>query len=305
MKADSVILELSNPELEQELLDAELRLREGESVLTTRAAQLESDVLNQEAAVQAVDADWKSAKLQADADRQLSEDKLIPAINLKRSLLREEQLGQRVEIEKQRLEKARQSTDAQLVSERARVEQLQALYHLRQKQFENLKVKAGIDGVLQQVPVEVGQQCSAGTNLARVARPDTLKAELRIPETQAKDVAVGQKASIDNRNAVAEGRVTRIDPAVQEGYVRVDVEFTGDAAQRRAARPVGGRHHRDRAPRRRPLRRPPRLWPGRQHHPALQAVQRRPVRRCASTSSSAAPRSTPSSSSAVWRRATG
>ena len=227
VKADTVILELSNPELEQELLDAELRLREGESVLTTRTAQLESDVLNQEAAVQAVDADWKSAKLQADADRQLSEDKLIPAINLKRSLLHEEQLGQRVEIEKQRLEKARQSTDAQLASERSRVEQLQALYHLRQKQFDNLKVKAGIAGVLQQVPVEVGQQVTAGTNLARVARPDTLKAELRIPETQAKDVAVGQKASIDNRNAVAPGQVTRIDPAVQEGYVRVDVEFTG------------------------------------------------------------------------------
>ena len=132
-----------------------------------------------------------------------------------------------MEIEKQRLEKARQSTTAQLVSERARVEQLQALHHLRQKQFGNLKVKAGIDGVLQQVSVEVGQQLSAGTNLARVARPDTLKTELRIPETQAKDVAIGQKAAIDNRNAVAPERVSRIDPAVREGYVLVDVEFTG------------------------------------------------------------------------------
>jgi HlyD family secretion protein len=227
VQADSVILELSNPELEQELLDAELRLREGESTLTTRQAELQSDLLNQEAAVEAVDADWKSAKLQADADRQLSADKLIPEINLKRSLLHEEQLGRRVEIEKQRLEKARQSTDAQLASERARVEQLRALYALRQRQFGALKVKAGIAGVLQQVPVEVGQQVTAGTNLARVARPDTLKAELRIPETQAKDVAVGQKASIDNRNAVAEGQVSRIDPAVQEGYVQVDVLFTG------------------------------------------------------------------------------
>jgi HlyD family secretion protein len=227
VKAGSVILELSNPELEQELLDAELRLREGESVLVTRQAQLESDILNQKAAVQAVEADWKAAKLQADADRQLSADKLIPEINLQRSLLREEQLGQRVEIEKERLEKAGESTTAQLASERARVEQLAALHRLRQKQFDNLRVRAGLDGVLQQVPVEVGQQVAAGTNLARVARPDTLKTELRIPETQAKDVAIGQKARIDNRNAVAEGRVARIDPAVQEGYVLVDVEFTG------------------------------------------------------------------------------
>lgn len=227
VKAGSIILELSNPELEQELLDAKLRLREGESVLTTRQAQLESELLNQKSAVQGAEADWKAAKLQADADRQLSADKLIPEINLQRSLLREEQLAQRVEIEKERLEKARESTAAQLASERSRVEQLEALHRLREKQYDNLRVRAGLDGVLQQVPVEVGQQVAAGTNLARVARPDTLKTELRIPETQAKDVAIGQTARIDNRNAVAEGRVARIDPAVQEGYVLVDVEFTG------------------------------------------------------------------------------
>jgi HlyD family secretion protein len=235
VEADTVILELSNPEVEQVLADAELRLREGEAALTNRQATLESQMLDQEARIDAAQADWESARLQADADQQLADEELIPDINLKRSKLRERQLANSLEIEKQRLEKARTSTEAQLASEQARVEQLQTLFRLRREQAEALYVRAGIDGVLQEVPVEVGQRVAPGTTLARVAQPETLKAELRIPETQAKDVAVGQKAVIDTRNSKVEGRVARIDPAVQEGYVLVDVEIVGDLP--RDARP--------------------------------------------------------------------
>jgi HlyD family secretion protein len=226
--ANTVILVMSNPELQQGALDAELRLREGEAAFSNRRATIESALLDQESAVDGMRADWESARLQSDADERLAEEKLIPEINLKRSKLREQQLANSLEIERQRLVKARESAEAQLASERARVDQLRAVYRLRREQLGNLEVRAGIDGVLQQVPVEVGQRVTPGTNLARVAQPDTLKAELRIPETQAKDVTIGQKASIDTRNGVVEGRVSRVDPAVREGYVLVDVEFTGE-----------------------------------------------------------------------------
>jgi HlyD family secretion protein len=224
--ADSVILELTNPEVEQAAMDAELGLRDGEAVFTTRKAQIESELLDQEAALDRARADWEAARLQADADQRLAEDKLIPEISLKQSLLREKQLANNLEIERKRLEKARESATSQLSSEEARLEQLRALHELRRGQLGDLQVRAGIAGVLQQVPVEVGQQLTPGTVLARVAQPETLKAELRIPETQAKDVVIGQKATIDTRSSKVGGKVTRIDPAVQEGYVLVDVRFT-------------------------------------------------------------------------------
>lgn len=235
VEADSVILELSNPELEQEMRDAELALRATEAQQRNLKVQLESDLLDQEADLARVKAELEAARLQAEADQELFDSGLIPDINLKRSLLQRDQLENRHRIEQQRLGKAEEAVQARLDSSRAELEQRRALYELRHEQVEQLHVRAGIDGVLQEVPVQSGQRISPGENLARVARPDTLKAELRIPETQAKDVVIGQKAEIDTRNGIIDGRVSRIDPAVREGTVLVDVALQGELP--RGARP--------------------------------------------------------------------
>jgi HlyD family secretion protein len=235
VEADSVILELSNPELEQEARDAELALKAAEAAHRNLKVELESDLLNQQANLARVKADLEAARLQAEADQELFDAGLIPVINLKRSLLSRDQLENRYGIEQQRLEKTKEAVLARLDSSQAELEQRRALYQLRRDQVEQLHVRAGIAGVLQEVPVESGQRIRPGDNLARVARPDTLKAELRIPETQAKDVTIGQTAQIDTRNGIIDGRVIRIDPAVREGTVLVDVGLEGELP--RGARP--------------------------------------------------------------------
>lgn len=235
VETDSVILRLSNPELQQEMEDAELSLRAAEAEYENLKVQLESDVLAQRAEAARIRAEYEEARLQAEADEELYGENLIPEINVKRSRLRRDQLEQRNEIEQERLAKTAETTQARLAAQQAQLQQRRALYQLRKEQVESLNVTPGIAGVLQQVPVEVGQRVMPGENLARVAKPDTLKAELRIPETQAKDLVVGQPAEIDTRNGVVEGRVTRIDPAVQEGTVTVDVALTGELP--RGARP--------------------------------------------------------------------
>lgn len=235
VEADTVLVELTNPEVEQSALDAELRLREAEAVQSDLEARLASQLLDQEARAFAAEAEYEAAKLQADADAQLNAEGLIPEINLKRSRLQESQRAKSAEIERQRLEKMAEQAEAQLASGRAQVEQLRTLHALRRRQLEDLKVKAGLAGVLQVMDLEVGQRVAPGDVLARIAQPLPLKAELRIPETQARDVAIGQEAVIDTRNGVAPGVVTRIDPAVQQGYVLVDVRPTGELP--RGARP--------------------------------------------------------------------
>ena len=232
---DTVILELSNPELRQVANDTELALRASEAEYVDLQVRLQSQVLDQRANLAAIEAEQKAATLQAQADRELSDAGLISDIQRQRSELDAEQLTVRHEIEVQRLEKTGESVAAQLDVKRAQLEQQRALYELRRRQLADLAVKAGISGVLQEVPVEVGQRVTPGTILARVARPDELKAELRIAETQAKDVQVGQKAMIDTRNGIVEGQVSRIDPAVQQGTVTVDVTLTGELP--RGARP--------------------------------------------------------------------
>ena len=224
---DTVILELSNPELEQELRDAGYQLAAQEAELADLRVTVESQLLSQRATAATVASEYHQAKLQADADERLYAEHLIGDLILKRSKVRAEELATRNALEQQRLEIATASVEAQLKAKRATVEQFRALYALRKSQKDALTVRAGIEGVLQEVPVEVGQEVTPGTNLARVAQPDKLKAELRIAETQAKDIEVGQKARIDTRNGVIEGKVTRIDPAVREGTVTVDVALLG------------------------------------------------------------------------------
>jgi len=232
---DSVILELSNPELEMEALDAESQARAAEARYTELKVRLESQLLDQKAAAARVAAEAKQARLQADADAELSRNGLIAGLTLKLSQSAAEELEHRQQIEQQRLAIAGDAIEAQLRAQQAEVEQRRSQARLRRSQVDALRVRAGIDGVLQVVPVEVGQQVAPGTNLARVARPDRLKAVIRVPETQARDVVPGQKAVVDTRNGVVEARVVRVDPAVQNGTVTVDLALVGELP--RGARP--------------------------------------------------------------------
>jgi len=228
VEAKTVLLEMSNPELEQSSLDAEYQLRAAEARYEDLKVQLQSQFLNQRAAAATVRADFNQARLQEEADQDLHNQGLIGDLTLKLSEVRADELAIRHDLEQQRLAIASESVEAQLAAERARVDQTRALFRLRREQVGALKVRAEIDGVLQQTPVEVGQEVTPGTILGQVAQPQKLKAELRIAETQAKDIEVGQKANIDTRNGVIEGKVSRVDPAVQEGTVTVDVALIGE-----------------------------------------------------------------------------
>lgn len=239
VKADTVLVELSNPEVEYAAFEAEWQLKAGEAKLNRLKAQLESERLSEMAQAAQLNAECSMAKLDADADAQLAAEKLVDRLTSIRSKTRAEQLTIRYQLEEKRLEILKASHDAQLAAEHAEVERLRAVLELRRNQQAKLKVRSGIDGVLQRLgereALQIGQQVMAGANLARVANPARLKAEIKVPETQAKDIAPGQKASIDTRNGKVQGRVVRVDPAVQNGTVTVDVALEGPLP--RGARP--------------------------------------------------------------------
>jgi HlyD family secretion protein len=224
---DTVVLELSNPELELQTLNAHADLRAAEAAYTELKVRLDSGRMDQEAAAARVQAEYHQARLRADTDEALAKEGLVAELNVKLSRVAADELANRHRLEQERLHIGGEAVEAQLAVQRARVDQSRALARLRQSQVEALKVRAGLSGVLQQVPVEVGQQVGPGTNLARVAEPARLKAVIKVPETQARDVQIGQVASVDTRNGVVEGRVARVDPAVQNGTVTVDVALTG------------------------------------------------------------------------------
>jgi HlyD family secretion protein len=232
---DTIILELSEPTVQQALADAEQQLRGAEADYTSLQARLESDRLNQRSQAAAVQADYNTAQLQKEVDENLAKDGLVSALQLKTSTVRAESLAVRNKIAVENMKVAENNIRAQLLAQQARVDQLRSQVALRRQQVDQLRVRAGMSGVLEQVAVNVGQQVQPGTNLARVADPTRLKAELRIAETQARDLAIGQKAEIDPRNGVIQGRVMRIDPAAQQGTVTVDVELLGELP--RGARP--------------------------------------------------------------------
>lgn len=227
VKADSVILELSNPELELQALDAESQLRQAEAQYTELKVRLQSQQLDQKAAAARVQADFEQAKMQADTNTELARQGLIADLTRKLSDVAARELGNRNSIEQERLSIASEAIEAQLAVQRALVAQRRAEAHLRRSQVKALAISPGIAGMLQVVPVEQGQRVSIGTNLARVAVPDRLKAVIRVPETQAKDVLIGQKATVDTRNGFVDGKVSRIDPAAQNGTVTVDVALDG------------------------------------------------------------------------------
>ncbi len=221
------ILELSNPEVQQAAEGAASQLAAAEAQATNLRVQLRNQWLAQQSATAAVKAEFQQAQLQAESDAELAKEGLISPLTSRLSKVRSESLTMRYDIEQKRLDSLQQSNDAQVEVQQAEVDRLGTLYKLRRDQVASLRVKAGFDGVLTQVPVEVGQQVAPGTNLARVANNVRLKAELRIAETQAKDIQIGQPASIDTRNGIIPGRVARIDPTVQNATVKVDVSLEG------------------------------------------------------------------------------
>jgi HlyD family secretion protein len=225
--AGTVLVELSNPTLKQAAVDVEYQIKTAEADLNNLRSRLDSDRMSQQASTAQVQSDYSQAKIQLDTDEQLAKEGLVPILTLRISRVRVEQLANRLEIEKKRVTSAKSSADAQVAAQQSRIEQLRAQLRLDQEQVASLQVRAGTYGVLQEVTVEVGQQITPGTNIARVADPSSLKAALQIPETQIKDITIGQPASIDTRSggAVVRGSVQRIDPAARNGTVTVDVRL--------------------------------------------------------------------------------
>lgn len=223
VQPNTIILELSNPELQRDVLDAEYQLKAAQADLENLKVQVNSELLNQKANEASVRSDYQQTKLQHDVDEKLHAEGIGADVTAKLSAVKEEQLAIRVKLEAERTAIAADSAKARLQAQQSHVDQQQALYNLRKSELEALHVRAGINGVLQLVPVEVGQNVTPGLNLARVADPKKLKAEIKIAETQAKDVAIGQNASIDTRNGIVKGHVSRIDPSVVNGTVTVDV----------------------------------------------------------------------------------
>ena len=235
VEPDSVIVELGSPELEQSVTEARLQLESALAQLTNRRAELDSALLTQRASAANIESDARQAQLQAEADEALLKEGLQDSLTAKKSRARADDLANRTKIEQRRLDLAENTLKSQLAVQEAEVSRLRAAYDLSRGQMEKLKVRAGIKGKLQVVPVEVGSQLAAGANVARVADPGRLKAELRIPETQTRDIEIGQIADIDTRNGHVAGRVSRIDAAATNGTVTVDVQLTGELP--RGARP--------------------------------------------------------------------
>ena len=227
VQPDSVLLELSNPQLQQEALDARWKLKAAEADYKNLQVQLQSQVLTQKSEVAKAQADYNEAHMQAETNRELNKLGVISDMNMKISNGRAQELATKSEIEQARLENSSKVLEAQLAAKQAELEQDRALAELKQSQLDNLRVRAGIKGVLQEMPLKVGQWASAGTTLAKVVQPENLKAELKIPETQAKDIALGLKGSVDTHNGIISGHVIRIDPSVQNGTVTVDVALDG------------------------------------------------------------------------------
>lgn len=240
VKADTVLVELSNPEVEQAAFDTEWQFKGAEAELANLRVQLKTDKLTQKKAVAAAEADYSGAKLDLEVDDALDKSGLVPAITLKQAKTKAEELAKVLDIERERLAATDDAAKAQLDVQDAKVSQLRAQLQLKLKQVEALKIRAGMDGVLQRLgdpanPLQLGQQLAIGAPVARVADPANLKAAIKIAETQAKDVLLDQPAEIDTRNGVVPGHVIRVDPAVENGTVTVDVAL--DAPLPKGVRP--------------------------------------------------------------------
>ena len=220
-------MDLVDPSTQQQLMDAQLQLQAAKADLQNTRAKAESDLMTQRAAAATVSQDQKQAQLQAQTDESLLKRGVISGLKYNESRGKADELGIRNGIEGQRLSLNQQTIQTQVAVQQAKVEQAEALLSLKQKQQDALSVRAGIDGVLADLPHQVGEHVTVGTTLAKVIQLDQLKASLKIAETQARDISIGQPAAIDTHNGVIAGRVSRVDPAVQNGTVTVDVALEG------------------------------------------------------------------------------
>ncbi len=227
VKANTAILLLQNPELQQAALDAEYQQKGAEAELNNLKAQLQNLLMDQTAKAAGVRSEFHQAQIQADTNEELFKLGLISDVVMKTSKVKAEELAKQNDIAERQVTTFASSMEPQLAVQQSKVDELRALSNLKRSQVAELRVTPGIDGVLQELDVEVGQKVTMGTVLARVAQPTHLKAQLKIAETQAKDVQIGQKASIDTHNGIISGHVTRIDPAVVNGTVTVDCSLEG------------------------------------------------------------------------------
>ncbi len=227
VKADTVILDLSNPQLQQEALDAEYQLKGAEATLQQTKAQLQNQLMDKRTQAASISSQYRTAEMVRQTKEQLGANGLAPELDVKTAQVQAEELKKENDLAQMEVSTFESSIEPQLAAQQSKVDQQRALYDLKKTQVDQLHVRPGIDGVLQELDVEVGQKVTMGTVMARVAQPTHLKAQLKIAETQAKDVAIGQKASVDTHNGIIAGHVSRIDPAVTNGTVTVDVALDG------------------------------------------------------------------------------
>jgi HlyD family secretion protein len=227
VEPSTVLVELSNPQMEQVAADSDFQVKAAEADEENLKVRLESDTMTQKANIATINAQYSQAKLELDADEVLYRQNLIAELRIKISRVVVQDLANRLKVEQERLAVSARATKAQLNAAASRLEQLRALATLRRQEVANLRVRAGSAGVLQQVSVEVGQQVEPGFNIARVADQTSLKAVLRVAETQISGVRIGQPVLVDTRNGIIQGRVSRIDPAAREGTVEIDAQLIG------------------------------------------------------------------------------
>ncbi|MDY7228209.1 HlyD family secretion protein [Hyalangium rubrum] len=235
VEADTVLMELSNPDVQLQALEAERQLASAEAELIALRTTLETQRISQEVALASLEADSAHASRQAQATVALLDRSYVPTLEAQQAREKAGEMGQRLALERKRLSVLQASSQEQLAAQRGQIERLKAVARFRRTQVESMQVKAGEAGVLTELPLELGQWVTPGTVLAKVVKPERLKAELRIAETQARDIQVGQKAQVDTRNGVVEGTVSRVAPAASQGTVRVEVTLPGELP--RGARP--------------------------------------------------------------------
>jgi HlyD family secretion protein len=228
VKPDTILLEMSNSQVEQAAVDAHLQWKAAEAEYQSQRMKLESELMNQKAGAATVKADYTQAKLQSDTDKALYDLGVISGMAYKNSKGKADELTIRNDLEDQRLASNQKAINAQMAEQQAKVDQMRALAELKQQQLDALKVRAKIDGVLVEMPLHVGEHVAPGTMLAKVVQPNHLMAELKVAETQARDVQIGESVSVDTHNGLIAGSVMRVDPAVQNGTVTVDVKLTGE-----------------------------------------------------------------------------
>jgi HlyD family secretion protein len=228
VEPDTILVEMANPQLEQEAVDAQLQVKAAQAEYQSLKVRLDSDLMNQRAGAATVNADYSEAQRQAQTDKALYDLGVVSGLTAKASQGKAEALVTRNQIEDERLKINRDAIASQLAVQQAKIDEMQALASLKQKQLDKLRVRAGVAGVLVEMPLQVGQHVLPGTELAKIVQPNHLMAELKIPETQARDVQIGEPAAIDTHNGIIPGTVSRVDPAVQNGTVTVDVSLAGE-----------------------------------------------------------------------------